>query len=289
MYYLYKKSKSIALPRFSYTFAKFEDFYLKAKVLTASLVDSYCIRIKSDSYKDVLSFINASGNYDWLNIYIETTQSVIDFVTLSKPGVSLLSSKSNWEVFESLISRYGILFDRGCIRILYMAIDHEYESMVEALELIKQEYPNQIIKEKEIESLFVVDKLVYPRSVCIAYLRLDRWRKSRALKCIDYFGNDLVLYAIRKNVVSFLKEKTTYLRTGTGSNLIKTIPVNNIVRLYNCMHAGRAGYMNILTILEQYEKGETINDTLQERALSYSDEECDVARRCEEWRSSIRE
>lgn len=278
MYYLYKKSKSVALPRFTYTFAKFEDFYQTAKVLTASLVDTYSIRIKSDSYKDIVQFISSGQDYPWMTIYIETTQSIMDYVSLTKPNVSMLSAKSNWDTFTDLISRYGILFDRGCIQILYRAIDHEYDSMIEALELIKQEYPNKKITEKEVSSLFVVDNLIYPRSVCISYLRMDRWRRSRAVKCVDYFGNDLVLYSIRKNVVGFLNEKINYLKTGKGSALIKQIPVYNIIRLYNALHAGRVGFKDILVILDLYEKGETVNDTLQERTLSYSDEKCNATR-----------
>lgn len=278
MYYLYKKSKSVALPKFTYTFSKFDDFYEAAKVLTASLVEPYTIRIKSDSYKDVIKFIEAGQTYSWMSIYIETTKSVIDYISLTKPQASMLSAKSNWDTFTDLISRYGILFDRNCIRVLYGAIDHEYESMVEALELIKQTYPGKIVTEKDISALFVVDNLIYPRSVCIAYLRLDRWRRSKATKCVDYFGNDLVLYAIRKNVISLLDEKIKYLKTGDGSGLIKSIPANNLVRMYNALHGGRAGFKDILTILDLYEKGETINDTLQGRTLPYPNEKCNAAR-----------
>ena len=279
MYYLYKKSKAVALPRFTYTFKKFSEFYAVANVLTTALVESYYIRIKSDSYKDIMQFIESDNKFPWLNIYIETTQSMMDYITLRKPDVSLLSAKSNYETFTDLVSRYGILFDRGCVQILYGAIEHEYSAMVEALELIQQEFPDvSPISKKEISALFIVDNLIYPRSVCIAYLRMDRWRRSRASKCVEYFGNDLVFYAIRKNVVSLLDEKIKYLKTGQGSGLIKTIPANNIVRLYNAMHAGRGRFKDILTILDLYEKGVTVNDTLQERALSYPNEECDAAR-----------
>lgn len=277
MYYLYKKSRSVALPKFTYTFTKFQEFYALANVLTASLTGTYYVRIKSDSYKDIMQFIESEGNYPWLNIYIETSQSLMDYITLRKPNINLLSAKSNYETFCDLISKYEMLFDVGCIQILYSAIDHEYGAMVEALELLQQEYPDvRKYTKKEIAALFVVDNLIYPRSVCISYLRLDRWRKSKAVKCVDYFGNDLVLYAIRKNVVSLLDEKIKYLKTGNGSNLIKTIPADNIVRLYNALHYGRGKFMDILTILDLYEKGETVNDNLQKRALSYTNEKCNL-------------
>lgn len=277
MYYLYKKSKSVALPSFAYTFAKFEDFYKQAKVLTMSLVDTYFIRIRSDSYKDVMAFVDKAGEYTNLTIYVETTDPVIDYILLRRPQANMLTSKSNYDTFCELISEYRILFDKGCLKILYTAIEHDYVSMKESLELIKQEYPDKtMITEKEISSLFVVDKLVYPRSVCIMYIRMDRWRRSSLEKCIGYFGNDLVLYSIRKNVRYFLEEKIKYLRTGRGTYTIKSMPVMNIVRLYNAIMCGRKSFMDITTILNLYEKGVLINDTLQERTVSLTDAECNV-------------
>ena len=91
------------------------------------------------------------------------------------------------------------------------------------------------------------------------------------VRCVEYFGNDLVFYAMRKNVKKFLEEKITYLKTGKGSNLIKTIPTNNIIRLYDALHFGCGNYKDILTILSLYEKGVTINDIVQERTLSNPD------------------
>lgn len=272
MYYLYKKSKSVALPKFAYTFKKFEDFYALADVLTYSLYDAYYIRIKSDSYKEIYEFMQNADSYSNLTIYIETSDTIIDYISLRSPDVSLLTDKSNYETFCDLISEYGILFAKGCIRILYFAIEHDYVSMREALELLESTYPDAVeITEKEISSLFVVDNLVYPRTVCIMYLRLDRGRASNLKKCVEHFGNDLVLYSIRKNVKTFFEEKLKYMRTGKGSGLIKTIPTDNIVRLYYAMNCGRGKFKDITTILKLYEEGVTINDIIQERTVSVAD------------------
>lgn len=273
MYYLYKKSKGVVLPRFDYTFAKFQDFYDVAKVLTASLVGSYNIRIKSVIFKDIIEFINADNAYSWLNIYIEASQDILDKIAMFKPNANFLSTKTNWDTFIELIQRYGVLFDHGCIPVLYKAIPHDYDSMAEALALLIQEYGNKNITRNDIASLFVVDDLIYPRTVCIEYLRMDRWRSTHLQKCLSYFGNDLVLYAIRKNTDAYMKEKVSYLETGSGSSLIKTIPINNIIRLQHALYVGRQRFMDITTILSLYEKGETVYDTVQNRTLSIADEE----------------
>lgn len=274
MYYLYKKSKSTELPEFQYIFKKFDDFYEVAKLLEVPLIGAYYINIKTDSYKDIMSFINTSESYSTLVVYIEVSESLLNYITLQKPTVKLLESKSNYEVFKELISKYGILFNKNCIRTMYFAIGHSYADMDEALELLQRTFPDvSPITENEISKLFIVDNVTYPRNVCIMFLRLDRGRYSNLRKCIDYFGNDLVLYSMRNTAKKFLQEKLIYLKTGKGSKLISMISYLNIVKLCNALDYNRCRFMDITTILTLYEQGVTINDTLQKRTVSITDEE----------------
>ena len=71
----------------------------------------------------------------------------------------------------------------------------------------------------------------------------------------------------------FLKEKIKYLKTGKGNGLIKMLDADNIVRLLNCIDFNRGSFKDVTTILNLYEKGVTINDTLQKRTYSFTDEE----------------
>lgn len=274
MYYLYKKSKSTELPEFQYIFKKFEDFYEIAKLLEVPLIGAYYIKIKTDSYKDIMNFIDCAESYSTLVIYIEVSESLLNYITLQKPTVQLLESKSNYEVFKELVSKYGILFKKNCLRTMYFAIGHSYAEMDEALELLQRTFPDvSPITENEISRLFVVDNTIYPRSVCIMFIRLDRGRYSNLNKCIEYFGNDMVLYSMRKTARKFLEEKINYLKTGRGSKLIALLPYLNIVRLCNALDYNRGRFMDIRTILTLYEEGVYVNDTLQKRTLSLTDEE----------------
>ena len=254
-------------------FKNFSEFYNIANILEVPLIGSYYIQIKSDSYKDIMNFLNIEHMYSTLVIYIETSESLLEYITLQKPQVSILNSKSNFEVFKELIEKYRILFDKNCIQIMYSAIGHSYSDMDEALELLQKTFPNKKITVNELNKLFVIDDTVYPRNVCISYIRMDRWRKSKLNKCLDYFGNDLVLYSMRKTVRKFLDEKIKYLKTGSGSNLIKTLPTENIIKLSKALDYERGTFMDVTTVLNLYERGETIYDFIQKRALSASDEE----------------
>lgn len=274
MYYLYKRSKSTELPKFDYSFNKFDDFYAVTKLLEVPLIGTYHIRVKSDVYKDIVNFMNVSGQYSTMFIYIEVGEALLDYVILHKPDVSLLESKSNFELFKELVTKYNILFDKNCVKTMYYAIGHSYAEMDEALQLLSTTFKDvKVITLNEISKLFVVDNIVYPRSVCIMFLMQYRGRYGNLNKCMTTFGNDMVLYSIRKSARNFLDEKTKYLKTGYGSKLIQMMPYMNIIKLLNCIDYSRGKFMDVRSILSMYEKGVTVNDTLQKRTLSLADEE----------------
>lgn len=274
MYYLYKKKKNNQLPTFKYDFKKFEEFYAIAHMLEMPVVGTYYIRIQSDSYKDIINFLRMSESYSTLVIYVEVNEVLLNYILLQKPELSLLESKSNFEVFKELVSKYNILFKQHCIKTMYFAIGHSYAEMDEALQLLKQQFPDvREIGDNEISQLFVIDNLIYPRNVLIAYLRMMPGRKTQLEKCINHFGNDMVMYAMRKNIRKLLEEKTKYLKTGQGSGLMKLLPVNNIVQMANVLDFTRGQFMDIRTLMTLYESGGSINDTLQKRTYSFADEE----------------
>ena len=273
MYYLFKKAKNNTVPECDYVFKKFSDFYEIAKLLKIPIIGNYNILIRSDSYNDIMEFVEISGSYNHLVIYVEVNESLLEYITLHKPTISLLGSKSNYEVFKELVSKYGILFDKGCIKTLYFAIGHSYEEMDEALELVHRTYADKkLVTRDDLTKLFVIDELTYPRSVLIAYLRLDYGRQFKLKRCVNHFGNDLVFYSMRKTCRNFLREKIEYLKTGKGNGLIKTIPAENIVRMLNVLEYSNSGFKDVQTLLYLYERGETINDTLQKGTLSFTDE-----------------
>ena len=272
MYYLYKKSKSVVLPSFNYSFKGFEDFYEIAKVIDVPLEGMYYINIKTDSYSDLMQFLNQVDSYGLLLIYVEVPESLLKYVQLKRPTVQVIDSKSNWEIFEELITKHEVLFKHNCTKLLYNAIPHTYEDINSALAEIKQLFPDTEIGEKEIGSLYPIDTFIYPRQVLISFLRLERWSWSRLEKCLNTFGNDLTLFAMRNNCKKIFENKLRYYKTGEGDYLTKSIPWQNIVMMHRLLTFERKGFMDVTTILTLYMKGETINDYLQRDIASYSDD-----------------
>lgn len=265
MYYLYKKSKQVQLPHFHYRFKRFDEFYDLANRMKISIFGVLYINIVSDAYEDIVNFIEVSEQYNGMIIYIEVNEALLGYIKLAKPYTSMLSGQSNYEVYKTLVNKYSILFDKGVMDKVYFSIGHSYEEMDEAMLLIKDSYPNEVMITLEMATkIFVIEDLIYPRSVLISYLRLDRGRRNNLDKCVEYFGNDLVLYSMRKTTRKFLKEKISYLKSGKGSYLIKTIPVCNLTLMTDVLDYNRHGFKEIKTIMALYEKGETINDFVHE-------------------------
>ena len=264
MYYVYSKSGKLALPRFNYTLNSFETFYELSGVLTKPLVGRYTIRIQAKNSKDIIDFVRVNENYKHLDVYIEVDTDVLNYVSLHLTGVSKLDTKNNYEVWSELISEFGILFDAGCAKRLYYAISKDYDSMSESLRLIKQEYGSNLVTQQDIEKLFMLENITYPRQVCVQYLLMSRWRRKTLERALNIFGNDLTFYSIRKHTRQFLKDKISYLKTGTGNELIKKIPVYNIVRLLTVLeYENSEKFKDISVLLALYERGENINDYLQ--------------------------
>lgn len=263
MYYLFNKKTDNSVPRCTYNFNNFKDFYDVASSLTRTIRGKYNIKVKTDSITELKEFISNETMYSHLDIYIEVSDTLMRLIQLSKPGARKLSAQDNYEVWKELITKFKLLFDTRCADMLYWSTEHTYEKMHNTLSTLSKAYGYKLITRPMIEKHFILDETVYPRNVCISYLRMDRFRKSKLNKCLLSFGNDIAFYAIRKNARKLLEDKLIYLKTGKGSGLVKSIPLENIVKLTYAFDNCPQGIRDVYIILNLYEKGAYINDYLQ--------------------------
>lgn len=264
MYYLTKKQKLSEAPKFDWELKGFDEFYELAKITTVPILGTYYIKVKSDNYNDIIHFIDTSDQYSYMVIYVEVSESLLKYIALRKPHVSLLNSKTDFEIWLTLIEKYELLFDKKVHILLYNSISHDYQDMVDALELLKDKIPHNILITKSIlQNYFVLDTIVYPRTVLMSYLRMDRFRKSKLKTCINDMGNDLVFYSMRKTLRKLLTEKIAYLKSGTGPTYIKGIPIENIVKMLYLFDYDNRHFHDVYTLLNMYEKGDCLNDYLR--------------------------
>lgn len=264
MYYLFRRKADSGVPRCIYNFNNFKDFYDIASSLTRTIRGKYNIKVKTDSLSELKEFIDNEQRYAHLDVYVEVSETLMNLIQLSKPGARKLSEQNNYEIWQDLISKFKLLFDKKCADMLYWSTEHSYEKMYEALSTLSKAYGYKVITKPMIEKYFILDETVYPRNVCISYIKMDRFRHSKLSKCLSSFGNDITFYAIRKNVRQLLESKLVYLKTGKGSALIKSLELENIIKLQYAFENCPQGIRDVYIILNLYEKGDYINAYLQQ-------------------------
>ena len=263
-----KAKKKTLYPDADYSFKQFPDFYEVAKYLDVPIFGKYTVIVKTEDVKQIIDFISREEEYAEFIVYIYTSQSVIDYVSLRRPDLKTDDSKSEFETFKELIRKHGIYFAKGVDDLLYKSIEHDHEEMDSVLLMIKTECPNMEITEKILESLVNVNKLVYPRQVIMAYLRMDRWRLQKLRKCVSQMGNDIVFWSMRKTLKKMIENKARYLTSGINTAGAKYINHTNLVLMYRTIVLG-SGYLHDVELLMRlYEQGETVYDIIQEDPFS---------------------
>ena len=268
MYFLVKVKKNGSYPVTNYSFKDFKSFYEVAENLDVPLFGKYTFVIKTDNLNSIYEFVQKESMYSEFIVYIYTTQTNIDYICLKKPGAHVYGAKTEYQNFMELIDKYEILFAKGVADILYKSIDHSYEEMDSVLLRIKTEFGTNEVKEKDLEQLIVLNKLVYPRQVLMAYLNMDRWRLQKLRRCVSQLGNDVVFWSIRKNIKKLVEAKVKYLNTGMNNGNIKYVNYNNLLLMYRTFLTDTGYFNDVEMLMRLYEKGVTVYDIIQEDAFS---------------------
>lgn len=265
MYTLIPTKKSVVIKDQDYIFNSFSAFYEVCDLLTVSIFGRYRIAVKTEVIKDIQEFIKVNTAYDHLIISIYTSKAAIDYISAYNPNVNIQDNVSFYEQFKDMISDRNILLEKKAMNILYSSVEHDIIAMETVLDNIVKEFGiDQIITEKMLSTIVILNKIVYPRTVLLAYLRLERYRDVKLKKSIEDLGNDVVLGAMRKNIKALIKEKTVYLRTGQGSWLIKELNTTNLVLMYRALIVECGEISDVQILLNLYEGGKTIYDYLQQ-------------------------
>lgn len=268
MYTLVKKKE--VLGDFDYVFKDFESFYKIANLITYSVRGRYKILIKTDDIKNVQEFIKNEKMYDALIISICMPEASIDYITMYNIDIPVKYSMSMFDVFKEQVSKRNILFEKNVMVLLYNSIKHELLDIEEALNKLVAEYGAHVpISEKMLSSIFILNKLVYPRSVLISYINMEQYRENKFYKCLQDFGNDVTLGAMVKNVKQFMEDKAKYYKTGTSTRFIRQLNTKNLCLMYKNLVTERYELKDITLLLSLYERGLSANDIIQERELAF--------------------
>lgn len=256
MYKLVKAKKKQDKSGFDYIFKDFDTFYDVANSLIVPLIGRYSICVECDNANQIAEFIQHEEEYAALMVSIFASEATIEYLSMYDTNISVEDNISYFDMFKELLSSKSILIDKKALNVLYTSIDHSYDEMSKVVEILYEKFgSNNFIDERMLSKLFVLNKVVFPRQVLIAYLRQDRWREVKLKTCLSDMGNDIVLGALVKNIEALFNAKVTYFKTGKANNLVKSLSTSNINLMYRVLVVERKGLNDVHLLLDLYERG----------------------------------
>ena len=264
MYEVIPAKKSMVRKKCNYEFKDFASFYKQAALLTVPLQGRYVINVITNNVKDISEFLKREADFSSLMVNIYTEESVVDYITLYDTGIAIADKVSAFDQFKELVQSKNLLIEKRALSVLYASIEHSYDEMNSALNKLVEEFGEQnMITEKMLSMLFILNKVVYPRQVLLSFLKLDRYRDVKLRECLNSMGNDVALGATIKNIKSLLEEKTKFLKTGKCKKYLRDIDIDKLLLLYRVFVLER-GYVKDVTLLyELYERGLSPYDIIQ--------------------------
>lgn len=200
------------------------------------------------------------GSKDNLEITVLVAQNLFEKLSLQYP--TEVRKNSRWDLLEELISERRMLFDKGCVRVLYNAVDSKNKDGFEqALIKLQEAYPgSHVITREDIAKYYYVQDVVFPREVLIEFLlrKRSRWKMYRL--CKKAYPASLIFYAMRENLDKIISMKGKYYETGKRDYLSTQIPASNIARMKSMF---LMGIKDPFIILKLYEGGIQIYDSCQ--------------------------
>ena len=206
---------SKVLPLLSY---HIEGRRMKVNIICKKLADAQEIR-------------NLYSGKDNLDITVLVSETLFDRLALLYPEE--VKRLSKYGLLEKLIEERRMLFARGCISVLYNAIDNKSkDGFIDALDKLQSKHSTiHEINKEDIAEFFYVQDVVFPRQVLVAFLLLKRNRWKLFKVCEKSYPSSLIYYAMRENLDKIISAKGKYYDTGQRDYLSERVPARNLARM----------------------------------------------------------
>lgn len=254
-------TKKTDLSSYDYVFKSFDEFYDISYYIKYPLFGVYSIAIITNKINDMIRFIDNEDSYFHFDITIMMEEAQIQKVAVVRPDVKLESVAGAYDTWKRMASERELLFDEYMTYKLYASIEHDTASMIEALDLVKNEYPNgELITKDRLSKLFVLDETIYPRQVLLKFLNMERSRWKLLRMCQEQMDNGVIVGATVNNIRKLIESKAIYFRTGITQEYIKRINTQNLIIAEKVFCTNRYGLDEPFILYKLYENGLSVGD-----------------------------
>ncbi len=234
------------------------------KILYKPILGVYSIVIECNDLVEPKFILNNKNKYNHINLKILLSPNKYKKLCLAMPNQIEEVNITLFQYLKEGIQNKNLIIKPNLVSLIYKSINKSKEEIDYVLDKLYEEYGSYVyITEKDLSNVIVLNKIVYPRTVLIDYINLNRYRKENIEKCISTINQDIILGSMIKNIKKLRKDKYKYLSSGIGDKFIKTLNTRNMNLLYyTLMLCVDKNVKDVIVILELYERGLNLNDFL---------------------------
>lgn len=264
MNYLFDRKNKPVLPKMDYVFETYEDFVELSGALTTSLFGNYKMEIININAKELLELSRNENSYPYFNVYVPVDSAVVKELRLIAPALKLMDQTDFYSIWLEQISKYQLNLTPDAVHKLYWAIPRNITSIIDCAIVLEDKYHQEKINYQMAKKALGLEDRIFSKMLCVYFIRQDRYRWQKLDTAIKQTGEQRLFYSMRKNLDYLLEEKFKHIKQGTGSDLIKTLPLDNMLRLKYAFTQYEGKTKSIYLLLNLYEKGETYDSLYRE-------------------------
>ena len=168
------------------------------------------------------------NNREDLSIYAIVPEGL--FLRLKTLYPTEVRELSKWDLLLSIVEESKLLFAKGCIGVLYNAVDEKTEEGFQhAVDILKNNYSQyHAITAEDISKFFYVQDAVFPRQVLLAFLQKRRTRWTLLKKCESFYPRSMIYYAMRENLDKLIESKGNLYTKGVNDKKTSFIHARNL-------------------------------------------------------------
>lgn len=227
------------------------------KIIYKPILGVYHIGLTFTEMSDIKFLLNNRSRYNHLDIHLLLSESMYKKVSLAMPNSIQAEKSSIFDYLKEGISTRNLLISKKVVSLLYSSVGKSYEEIDDILDILYKQFgPFMQISAKDLSKYLVINTVVYPRTVLISYINLNRWRRTQLEKCLSDISPEIVTAAMIKNVKKLHEQKSKYLSSGLGTKFIKELNTKNLNLMYYHLVSNKPRNLNdIVLLLELYERG----------------------------------
>lgn len=229
------KKQNTKIPKQDYIFEKEELFLKLLDVLTPKFEGMWEIALINPEIRFVNEFLERTEELPHININIYLASSKMDAIMLKHPKL-MPKRQTNKEAFLELVSSLKNDLSHTAAKYLYNACSGDVETATEVLQKLDTECTGGIINVEDVKNVYMlIRKPLYASTVYRAFMCNDRERWKLLDKLDKDIGTKFAYYALRKQSVQWLEEKSKYLMNEDTKNWnISDVDATYICFAYLC-------------------------------------------------------